>query len=489
MNAPAKYYRIGNLNPSLTKAFCWLFLAMLTIGACQLRADTYKHLQSGEEFYGFSTQKTLRGLTRVYVAEESKFKPLDLDDYAVTYDHKGRRDSVIVIPLKLPEVLLSKTVSHEISKMIISASEKGPLFILLEIDLPGGRGDYMRDLCATIDNTRNCPIIAYIPGGQYNGVYSAAMGLALACDKIYMAPGAAEGSIPPVTKPGMSKKSQEQYIDQFSEMSLITYKSYVASLALKRNRPAVFAMAMLDRDIEVLEIADSNGKKSFIAQSEKVPSQTLVKTWTYSKKKAVEGYAGQSSETITTENSLTLSANNAIYCKMADGIAESRNNVLTLMQAKDAKLIKSGNIEKIIAKFNVNRREVTSILASIGYLEERSDLLNEELKEILQQRSQGTETRTRVSGARDTKKSEALTRYWNTRTQGRERVIIGYHNPNEQLLVRDLGAILYELTGLYRQLQGLATRNPGTLPSYVSISEIEKNADIAQVRLNNLRRF
>ena len=489
MNAQAKYYRIGNVNPSVVKSFCWLFGAVLIFGACQLQADTFRHLQSGEEFHGFATQKTLRGLTRVYVSEEKKFKPFDLDDYAVTYNHEGRRDSVIVIPLKLQEILLSKTVSYEISKMIISASEKGPLFVLLEIDLPGGRGDYMRDLCATIDNTRNCPVVAHITGGEYSGVYSAAMGLALACEKIYIAPGAAEGSTPPITKPGMNKEAQQQYIDLFSAGSLTTYKSYVASLASKRDRPTIFAMAMLDRGIEVLEVADSNGKKRFIAQSEKVPSQELVKKWTHSKKKAIEGGSGQFPEAITVENTLTLSANDAVYCKMADGIAESRDDVLELMQAEDAKLIKSGNIERLVTKFTVNQRKVTSILASIGNLEERSDLLDEELKEILQQRSQGTETRTRISGAQDTKKSEALTRYWHTRTQDREQIIIDYQNPNEGLIIRDLGAILYDLTGLYRQLLGLAARNPGTLPPYVSISEIEKNADIAQVRLNNLRRY
>ena len=448
--------------------------------------DTFKHRESGEIFHGFATQKVIRKETRVYVAEEEKFKPLNLRDYDVTINGQGRRDNVIVIPLHLPESLISKVVTSDISKTIGDASNKGPQFILIEIDLPGGRGDYMRDVCETITSTTNCPVIAYVTGGKFGGAYSASAAIALACDKIYISPGAAIGSEAPVMTRGMDEEAIDEYQQTYSSKSLAAYKNFAASLAGRNARPRVLAMALFDTGIEVIEIADSNGKKSFIDQADKVPTQALVKTWTKSIVKEVTGEGYDPTDTVVRENELVLSAEEAVYSKMADGIATSRKDILVLMDAEDGRLVRSAVIDKSVAKFLLNRRQIEKLFTSVTDLENRSTLLGKELDKVIEQRSRGTETRTQFTGRGDRRKPERRSSDRRDRIGQVDQVTIDYQAVNEGRLMDELSFVWSGLLREYRKLLGLARRYPGALPLNVTVGTLERRADAAQVKLDNL---
>ncbi|KKK77958.1 hypothetical protein LCGC14_2848380, partial [marine sediment metagenome] len=89
MNTLAREYVAGRF----VKRFRGLRIAVVCV-LCGLIAgdcfgDTFKHRESGEIFHGFATQKVIRDETRVYIAEEKKFKPLDLRDYDVTVNGEG----------------------------------------------------------------------------------------------------------------------------------------------------------------------------------------------------------------------------------------------------------------------------------------------------------------------------------------------------------------------------------------------------------------
>lgn len=462
-----------------------VIIGFLVTGDCL--GDTFKHRESGEIFHGFATQKVIRNETRVYVAEEKKFKPLNLNDYDVTVDGQGRRDNVIVIPLHLAETLISKVVTTNISKTISDASNKGPQFILIEIDLPGGRGDYMRDVCETITATTNCPVIAYITGGKFGGAYSASAAIALACDKIYISPGAAIGSEAPVLARGMDEVAIDQYQQTYSSKSLAVYKNFAASLADRNARPRVLAMALFDTDTEVVEVADSNGKKFFIDQADKIPTQVLVKTWTKSTVKEITAEDNNPAEMVVRENTLVLSAEEAVYSKMADGIADSRKDVLARMDAVDGRLVRSAVIDKSIAKFLLNRRQIEKLFISVTDLEHRSVLLSKELDKIIEQRSRGTETRTQLS-TRNNRDPRLKGSDRRNRTGEVDQVMI-YQAANEGRLMEDMSFVLSNLTRNYRQLLGLARRYPGALPLNVTVAILERRADAAQVKLDNLGRF
>lgn len=463
------------------------FLGWLVAGDCL--GDTFKHRVSGEIFHGFATQKVIRDQTRVYVAEEKKFKPLDLKDYDVTTNGQGRRDNVIVIPLHLQEALISKVVTENVSKTIRDASNKGPQFILIEIDLPGGRGDYMRDVCATITDTTNCPVIAYITGGKFGGAYSAAAAVALACDKIYISPGAAIGSEAPILTRGMDEASIDEYRQTYSSKSLAAYKNFTASLAGRNARPAVLAMALFDTRIEAIEVADSNGKKFFIDRADKVPTQVLVKTWTKSIVKEVPGTDYGSVESTVRENELVLSAEEAVYSKMADGIATSRKDILVLMHAEGGRLIRSAVTDKSVAKFLQNRRQIEKLFASITNLEGRSELLGKELDKVIEQRSRGTETRTLRSTRGDRRNPRLRGSDRRDRVGQIDQITIDYQAADEGRLMEELSFVLSGLMRDYRKLLGLARRYPGALPLNVTVYTLEKRADSAQVKLDNLSRL
>ena len=84
-------------------------------------ADTFKHRQSGEQFDGFATQKSMKGETRVYNEQKNGFEALNLGDYEITRNFKGRRRSVILLPITRQQVMLSQTVSLKLAKMIAEA--------------------------------------------------------------------------------------------------------------------------------------------------------------------------------------------------------------------------------------------------------------------------------------------------------------------------------------------------------------------------------
>ena len=203
-------------------------------------ADLFSNRATGEEFYGYALQKQIAGKARVYVLQEDeKFKAITIDpaEYDVTYDAKGRRNNVIVIPVKNQEILLSQRVSQFLGKTIIQASSKGPRYIILDIDLPGGYGDNMKIVCDDILSTTNCPIVAFISGGTFGGVFSSAAAIPLACDKVYIAPDAMIGTVSTPIGTVLTKEQIDEYYQTFSPDSLAAYTAYVANIAEQKKRP------------------------------------------------------------------------------------------------------------------------------------------------------------------------------------------------------------------------------------------------------------
>ena len=80
------------------------------------------------------------------------------------------------------------------AEALVEEADKGPLFILIEIDTPGGRVDLTMRMCSNIAQLKTCQTVAFLNGGKYGGAYSAGAAIALSCDKIYMVPNSAIGA-------------------------------------------------------------------------------------------------------------------------------------------------------------------------------------------------------------------------------------------------------------------------------------------------------
>ena len=445
-------------------------------------ADTFKHRETGEVFNGFATQKSIGNRTRVYNADLQTFKPIVLAEYDVTPNARGRRNSVIVMPLKQGEVLLSKAVSETLANAIVDASNKGPKLIVIEIDNPGGHGEYMKNISTTITKTFNCPTVAYISGGTYGGAYSAATAVALACDKIYIASEAVMGAVAPPVGTATGYEDTQNAVETYSPKNLSAYNGYVAALAEGNNRPGAIAMAMLGRNIEVIEVADRNGKRSFVNRTDRRPDQSVVRTLTRT--------AGQSGETV-----LTLTPSDAVASGMAEKVVGSLSELLADMGAADAKLIRGGQVDKTIRKFTAVKHNLGMILASIDYLQKRGDELEKQLNDREKQELQSTRQREYRRG--NTERSpytiyERRGRPQDRSQRGRNRQyesesVTGSEPVVDTLRLRnELALVLIDLIRGYNRAIALTRRWPGALPQDMTLQTLEQRLVSARTLQNNV---
>jgi len=457
-------------------------------------ADTFRNRQTGDMFQGFATQKKKQNLTMVYDNDQGKFKSVNLAEFDVTPNGLGRRNNVAVIPILKEEIILSQAVVESVTKEIIDASNKGPMFIILEMDSPGGRADYMKQLCSAIIQTDNCPVVAHIIGGEYSGVYSAAVTVALACDRIYIAADTAMGTISPAIG-NISEEYNSEQIDIFNSKNLAAYKSYIAALAENAGRSSVLAMAMLDMTMEVVEVTDKAGKKSLIDRNARNSSQTIVRNWSKPAAAFMKNDTENSSAR-TTLMELTLTPADAVYTKMADKIVNSRTDIIENMQVSDPKLIRrAASVEKTIRKFVATRRNLNKIIASVDYLQARAD----ELKELLSKseadasvtrqtlRNQRTDSRfdsslqDRINIQRGLQRTVPRSRGRRVREQiESEYIIESEAGLNREDLLDELSFVLIDLISDYNRAIVLARRFPGALPLGLTVRNLENKFDTAE---------
>jgi membrane-bound ClpP family serine protease len=226
---------------------------------------------------------------------------------------------------------------------------------LFEIDTPGGRGDLTRRICGAITQIMNCPTVAFVKGGKYGGALSAGAAVALACDKIYMADNTAIGAATAIaiSEAGRPESLKEAFGEEVGEKFASAWRAYFASLAEQNHRPGLLARAMVDRNTEVIEVADAN-QRLFIDPVNKKPQQRLVHTW--SKKGSL----------------LTLTAAEAVECVIADKVISSRQELLSELDAADAKVVLNSGIQDARAELKRAKRQVNRIRKSIDLKIEQS---------------------------------------------------------------------------------------------------------------------
>ena len=146
-------------------------------------ADTFMHRRTGESFNGYVTQIKKGDKTKVFV-EKRKPQFIDLGAYEIRYNYLGRKNKVLIFSIKDSVELICETEAFE--KAIVAAANQGPLFILVDIDAPGGRIDLVQRVSEAIIKIHNCRTVAFVSGGQFGGAFSAGAIITLACDRVYM---------------------------------------------------------------------------------------------------------------------------------------------------------------------------------------------------------------------------------------------------------------------------------------------------------------
>jgi ATP-dependent protease ClpP protease subunit len=301
-------------------------------------SDTFKHKSKDIIYHGYATGQMKDGMN-VVVTQENGLIEINLAEYDVEFNSTGRNP--FISRLFIHDQI---NLEHEVNAFedaIVEDAGKGPLLILIEVDTPGGRVDLAERICAAINETKYCQTIAFISGGQNGGAFSAGAAISLACDKIYMAPATSIGAATLIAGGGgQVTDMKELFGETVGEKYNSAWRTYLASLAQRNNRSGALAKAMADKDITVLEV-ERNGKPLFIEPKEKLSADKLVRT------------------ICRKGELLTLAADEAVKCNIADGVVDSKQALLVKLGYSDIPikdnedlLIARDEFDKVVRKFN-----------------------------------------------------------------------------------------------------------------------------------------
>jgi len=362
------------------------FILVLLLFFSDCFADTFIHRDTGKSFNGYATQIKKRNKTQVRIKRKGP-QYLDLSAYEIQRNHLGRKNKVYAFSIKDPISFIYEAEAFE--KAVVVAANQGPLFVLIEIDASGGRMDLAQRICAAITKTDNCRTVAFVSGGKAGGAFSAAAMIALACNELYIANNTAIGAASPVLyapsgirgaerahRRALRKRAayRQAVAGRFilpDRPDIVVPAAYVAALAEQNNRPTVISKAMFDKSIEVIEVTEDE-KISFVEPKNKDPNQVFVRTWS------------------DADSLLTLTASEAERCNIADKMVPSLNQLLIVLDAVEAGVVRNTDSLKAKRRFEKVREKFNEIAPAITYLEKRSDDLLEELNQLEQRIRRGS---------------------------------------------------------------------------------------------------
>jgi membrane-bound ClpP family serine protease len=396
-------------------------------------ADTFTHLQDGASFNGYVVQRKKGNKTLVYI-EKRRPQYLDLREYRIQQNNLGRKNKVYVFDIKDSVNLMAQTEAFE--KAMVIAANQGPLFILVEIDTPGARIDLAQQFCAAIAKINNCPTIAFISGDRFGGAFSAGAIVALTCDRVYMRTGTSIGSTASYSQsPSEVEEIEKHYGQGAGARFQSSWLTYSAAIAERNNRPILFARAMVDENIEIIEMSEDD-KLFFTDSRNRKPNQSIVRTW--SEKGSL----------------LALTAAQAVQVGIADKVVDSRDELLADLAAAEAAQVPNKTIQKAIRQYERAQREMDEILTSISFLEQETVTLAEEIDEVEDE----IRRLNRVGYSRNTVRTEiGFDQYWSAysvATAEWEEIL-----RERDILLDELLAVLDGLIRDYRDAISLAEKH------------------------------
>ncbi|MFA5554757.1 MAG: hypothetical protein WCZ89_02380 [Phycisphaerae bacterium] len=305
--------------------------ALVFLSAGLAWADTFTEMQTKEVLHGYATGEYENGRAVVMTAQKGRVT-LNLAQWQVSRDRKGRNNKVFVFSIDGGIMYEIETAAFE--QALKQAASQGPLFILIEIDTPGGRIDLARRICAAISDISNCQIIGYVKSGENGGALSAGAAVSFACNQLYMASDTVIGAATMIT--AQAETMKKAYGDKVGEKFDSAWRAMLASMAEKNARPGILARAMVDSDLEVIEV-EYNTKRWFIEPINKRDDMKMIKSWS------------------TKGSLLTLTAAEAQACGITDGVVESREELFKLLDAQNVEIIEDRSISD--ARTELSRAE------------------------------------------------------------------------------------------------------------------------------------
>ncbi len=253
-----------------------------------------------------------------------------------------KEDAVYVIPVK---DVIELGLAGFIERVTVDAKAARARAVIFEIDTFGGRVDAATQISKSIDELAPILAIAYVT----DQAWSAGALIALACQKIVMAPGSSIGSAEPRVG-GMEQQPTD-------EKTISAIRAEFKALAEKNDHPPNLAQAMVDKDIElkyvkirgeiyILTPDEIEEKKGQFREHEIKVERTIIKK----------------------DKLLNLTAREAEELELAEAVLPDRETLLGYFKLKDYQLVETApNWSEVLVRF-LTHPAVSSILLTLGFL-------------------------------------------------------------------------------------------------------------------------
>jgi len=144
---------------------------------------------------------------------------------------------------------IDRALTVFLRRNIKQAVQEKVRFIIFDIDTFGGRVDSALQIATLIGAVEGARTIAFVPAApESTGVsWSAGALIAFSCGSIYMAPATSMGAAAPVYQGA-------EGMEMAPEKVVSALRTQMAALAEKNGYPKAVALAMVDMDIELLEV-------------------------------------------------------------------------------------------------------------------------------------------------------------------------------------------------------------------------------------------
>ena len=256
-----------------------------------------------------------------------------------------------IIPLK-GDIEPSKTVF--LRRSIDSALSQGAEVLIFEINTFGGRVDSALEMATLIGSVEGAKTVAYISADSESlGVsWSAGALISLACDEIYMESGTSLGAAAPV------------YLNQgesvaASEKEVSAVRTQLAALAEKNGYPRGVALAMVDKDEELLEVYLGDELRLTVRRD--LPD--------LEREAREKGVVLEEGKVLSPEGKLlTLTAGEMARYGVSSGTVEGREDLLLLLELEAGSVqdLEVSRADSLVAL--ITSSAVVSLLLTLGFV-------------------------------------------------------------------------------------------------------------------------
>ncbi len=190
-------------------------------------------------------------------------------DVAAMYDlplqsmrEAGRSDKPVKVRVIAVHDVITPVTEEFVLRQVRTSVAEGATVLIFDIDSPGGYLDSSKSLASAIADldSRKVTTVAWIAEEAISGAAVTAFG----CDQIIMRPNAQIGDA------GVIQETQEGgAFERVPEKLVGPFLQFMADLARAKNRPPALLQAMVDRNLEVFQVTNSEtGAVTYMSQYE-----------------------------------------------------------------------------------------------------------------------------------------------------------------------------------------------------------------------------